>query len=300
VVWGAEGGLAPFFEHLIRGRILDSDAQPTGPSFTISNIPIFEQSAPAVGSGRDNSLIVVWYADRGPVVSGRILDAQSQPSGPEFTVADVAELVVPQVCSHLDGAFVVTWSTYGSSYLSDRLVMYRRYDGVGNALTPALRLTNDQDNVYEVVPRVACGPQRQTVLVWGDAQGVRGRVFPDDSFPASSEFRINSVFGGTGVGGAAVAMLDGQDLVLTWNECDTRDECDVFGQRFTLRRPTDCPGDCDRNGVVTVDELVTAVNIAVDGQIPMKECLPADTNLDYMVSVDELVTAVNRALRGCS
>jgi hypothetical protein len=303
VVWGAEGGLAPFFEYLIRGRTLGSDAQPTGPPFSISNIPVFEQSAPAVVSGGDNSLIVVWYSDQGPAVRGRILDARAQPIGPEFTIADVAELVVPQICSHQDGTFVVTWSTYGTSEanLYDRLVMYRRYDNAGSALTPPLRVTSDENDVYEVAPTLACGPQRQTVLVWSDLLGIRGRVFLDDSLP-DSEFRINSVFNGSGAGSPAVAMLDPGDFVLTWNSCrGPDDDCDVLGQRFTLRGPTGCVGDCDHNGIVTVDELLTAVNIALgSADVPMRECLPADANLDYSVSIDELVTAVNHALGGCS
>jgi len=31
----------------------------------------------------------------------------------------------------------------------------------------------------------------------------------------------------------------------------------------------------------------------------MKQCLPADVDLNYLVTVDEVVLAVNRALRGC-
>jgi hypothetical protein len=305
VAWGAGTGLNPPDEYLIRGRMLDSSAQPAGPSFSISSsIPLFEQSEPALANGRDNSLIVVWYVDDGAVITGRMLDAQSQPTGPEFTIAAGGGYAFPQICSHQDGAFVVTWSSYGGSERLDQFVLYRRYDDAGNALTPPLRITDDASspyaNFFEVSPRIACGRQRQTVLVWDDGLGIRARAFPDDSLPASSEFRIRSGFPRTAVGGQSVAMLDDQDFVLAWTLCDTDSNCDALGQRFTLRGPTDCPGDCNRDGSVTVDELMTAINIAVDGQVPMKECLPADTNLDYSVSVDELVTAVNRALRGCS
>jgi hypothetical protein len=95
-------------------------------------------------------------------------------------------------------------------------------------------------------------------------------------------------------------MLAPDDFVLTWTECDVAGGCDVFGQRFTLLGPTDCPGDCNRDGLVTVDELLKAINIALgSGQISMKDCLPADPDLNYSVSIDELVTAVGRALEGC-
>jgi hypothetical protein len=49
---------------------------------------------------------------------------------------------------------------------------------------------------------------------------------------------------------------------------------------------------------VAVDELVKGVNIAL-GNVLLDGCLPFDTNRDRMVTVDELVAAVNAALNGC-
>jgi hypothetical protein len=50
--------------------------------------------------------------------------------------------------------------------------------------------------------------------------------------------------------------------------------------------------------VVTVDELLSAVNIAL-GNSASTECPAADVNGDGQVSVDELLGAVNAALHGC-
>jgi hypothetical protein len=63
-------------------------------------------------------------------------------------------------------------------------------------------------------------------------------------------------------------------------------------------RPT-CPGDCNGDGVVTVDELIRGVDIAL-GMVPVCECVPIDSNHDRTVTVDEVLTAVGRALNGCS
>jgi hypothetical protein len=60
----------------------------------------------------------------------------------------------------------------------------------------------------------------------------------------------------------------------------------------------DCVGDCDGDTVVTVDELVTMVNIAL-GNRPVDDCLAGDANSDDRVTVDELVTSVRIALAGC-
>jgi hypothetical protein len=59
-----------------------------------------------------------------------------------------------------------------------------------------------------------------------------------------------------------------------------------------------CEGDCNRNRVVSVDELVTGVNITL-GSVPSNVCKSFDRTEDGKVTVDELATAVNRALEGC-
>ncbi|HVN86117.1 MAG TPA: hypothetical protein VMW17_14860 [Candidatus Binatia bacterium] len=59
-----------------------------------------------------------------------------------------------------------------------------------------------------------------------------------------------------------------------------------------------CVGDCDGNGMVSVDELVMVVNIAL-GNMDPTACPSADFNQDNKVTVDEMVMAVNAALSGC-
>jgi hypothetical protein len=60
-----------------------------------------------------------------------------------------------------------------------------------------------------------------------------------------------------------------------------------------------CVGDCNRDGAVTVDELLTGVNIAL-GNLPIDRCTAFDTNADGAVTIDELLTAVNNALGICT
>lgn len=59
-----------------------------------------------------------------------------------------------------------------------------------------------------------------------------------------------------------------------------------------------CVGDCNSDGLVRVDELVAAVNIAIgDGNV--NDCQAADVNIDDEVSIDELISSVGSALTGC-
>lgn len=60
--------------------------------------------------------------------------------------------------------------------------------------------------------------------------------------------------------------------------------------------PFVCPGDCNADDFVTVDELVTGVNNSLSESV---ECLAMDRNNDGRITVNELVAAVNAALRGC-
>jgi hypothetical protein len=62
--------------------------------------------------------------------------------------------------------------------------------------------------------------------------------------------------------------------------------------------PIPCEGDCDGDGRVAVNELVTAVAIAL-GQEPLGRCELADSDRDGTVTVADLVRAVGRALAGC-
>jgi hypothetical protein len=60
-----------------------------------------------------------------------------------------------------------------------------------------------------------------------------------------------------------------------------------------------CSGDCGLNGSVTVDEVLTMVNIGL-GNRSVSECLGGDLNGDGEITVDEILTAVNSALLGCA
>jgi hypothetical protein len=59
-----------------------------------------------------------------------------------------------------------------------------------------------------------------------------------------------------------------------------------------------CAGDCNSDLHVSIGELVTAVNIALD-RADLATCRPVDTDHDGSVRVNELVAAVRSALIGC-
>lgn len=62
--------------------------------------------------------------------------------------------------------------------------------------------------------------------------------------------------------------------------------------------PPLCAGDCNQNLIVTVDELIRGIRIAL-GSLSLAECPDLDANNDGRVTIDEPVLAVHRALNRC-
>ena len=66
----------------------------------------------------------------------------------------------------------------------------------------------------------------------------------------------------------------------------------------TVTPPPACPGDCDGDGAVAINELIVGVNIAL-GSSSLDACPAFDTDADGGVAINELIAAVNAALSGC-
>jgi len=56
--------------------------------------------------------------------------------------------------------------------------------------------------------------------------------------------------------------------------------------------------DCNRDGVVTISELITGISIALGGA-ELSACVAIDRNSDGGVTIDEVIGAIANALYGC-
>jgi hypothetical protein len=63
--------------------------------------------------------------------------------------------------------------------------------------------------------------------------------------------------------------------------------------------PLPCVGDCSQDLIVTVDELIIGVNIAL-GSAQIEDCAAFDATGEGQVTIDEILAAVNNALYGCA
>ena len=59
-----------------------------------------------------------------------------------------------------------------------------------------------------------------------------------------------------------------------------------------------CSGDCNQDNVVTIDEVILAINIVL-GEAKLDRCAHLDVNGDHLVTVDEVIRAATQALDGC-
>lgn len=71
-----------------------------------------------------------------------------------------------------------------------------------------------------------------------------------------------------------------------------------LGLPFALWARADCTGDCDGSGEVTIDEIVTLVNIALESAAA-SSCAAGDRDSDGSIAIDEIIAAVNAALSAC-
>jgi hypothetical protein len=72
----------------------------------------------------------------------------------------------------------------------------------------------------------------------------------------------------------------------------------IMGRRCHSDACPVCIGDCDDDGLVVVDELVTGINIVLE-RTPVAQCSTIDVDENGAVNVSELTVAVNRSLHGC-
>ncbi|MGD0949310.1 MAG: hypothetical protein ABSA52_18015 [Candidatus Binatia bacterium] len=121
-------------------------------------------------------------------------------------------------------------------------------------------------------------------------------ITPDGAFAYVPEGWSNSV----AVIDTAKAITDPTHAVITnITVCGPRPEGIVIASLPMCidGRPT-CVGDCSVDRQVTVDEILSMVNIAL-GNANVGACEAGDANRDGQITIDEILTAVNNALNGC-
>lgn len=113
----------------------------------------------------------------------------------------------------------------------------------------------------------------------------------DGTFAVKLDFDVGPAPFALAVGDVDRDRLD--DIAVTSQDAES---ITLLLNRTSL--PAVCPGDCNRDQEVTVDEIVRMVNVAL-GNAEVAQCQAGDANSDGEITIDEIVRAVNAALSGC-
>ncbi len=126
----------------------------------------------------------------------------------------------------------------------------------------------------------------------------RGHTVP--LLPPAYNYSIGVVGGSWQGGPSSDDLAPAGCSILTGDGNVTLADGEAVRRDFTLQCAgvLTCVGDCGNDDQVTVDEILTMVNIAL-GNVDVSECDAGDLSQDGQITVDEILTAVNNALNGC-
>jgi Tol biopolymer transport system component len=182
------------------------------------------------------------------------------------------------------------------------------HQGNGDSLSPAISADGSYVAFTSAASNLVLGDSNgfEDVFVHARVTGVTERVSVDST---GHQGNGDSLSPAISADGSYVAFTSAASNLVSG---DTNGFEDVFVSTANTPTPTptptgtprptatpgSCIGDCTGKGQVTVDDILTMINIAL-GNTPVGNCLAGDANSDGQITVDEILTAVNNALNGC-
>jgi len=97
----------------------------------------------------------------------------------------------------------------------------------------------------------------------------------------------------------ALDALAGRRVRLRFAEVDTLGFLNFGVDNCTVSAALACVGDCNGDGVVAIDDLLTMVNVAL-GKADVAQCLSADAEGTGNITISTVIQGVNSALNGCA
>jgi hypothetical protein len=325
----------PDYTRAVVARRYDSAANPLGEAFRVNSITTGSHITPVVAASPGGAFVVAWMNVELPsgdaYVAARRYDSAGTPEGDQFQVDAGAAGVGfgPGVSIAPNGELVVVWvSDDGDGYG----IFGQRYDDAGAPIGGAFQVNTYTTamqtlaHAFHGLPRsrpVAHDGAGRFLIAWasvdqdGDEHGIFGRCYTSDGIPDGPEMQINSYATGAQHVPQVASAANGEFMVIWESAEQDGSGAGIFGQRLGIGATltpggtatpipatntpiaNPCVGDCDRNGTVSIDELIRGVNIALE-LLGLDECPAFDADGDGVVGIGELILAVNAALGPCS
>lgn len=292
-------------------RRFASTGAPLSSEFQVNTYATNYQGDPAIAADAAGNFVVAWTSDgqdgSGFGIFGQRYQSTGAAAGGEFqaNTYTLGDQYYPDVAMTPGGDFIVVWASAAQDG-SNLGVFGQRFAGSGQRLG-----TEFQVNLYtpgdQTLPRVTANTDGSFIVAWssfaedGNVQGVFGRRYDSTGQPAHREFIVNTTTAKE-QDTPALASLSATDFVVAWASAgQDGDGTGIFGRRFTSAGPPPppCVADCNANVAVSIDELITAIGIAI-GSAPLSTCTSADVDRNGGVTVDELIRAVRAAQNGCA
>lgn len=291
----------------IFGRRFASDGSPRGSEFQVNLHTTSYQGEPRLAVRPAGDFVVSWTSigqdGSGYGVFARRFASDGVPVGRELQVNShtTADQSGAEIVAAGDG-FVVTWQSAGQD--RGNVGIFARRLGPGGLLGTEFQVNTVTVNAQSF-PAIAADGDGNFTIAWasegqdGDRSGVFAAHFASTGARVGTEFLVNTQTIDSQTYPAVTASAAG-GFVITWSSFGQDGEFfGNFGRRYSAgSEPQPCPGDCSTDEVVTVDELIRGVNIAL-GSLPLDVCAEFDRDGNGAVQIDELIRAVNAALDGC-
>jgi hypothetical protein len=303
----------------IFGQRFDGTGATRGGEFQVNTVTEYSQEYPAVACTPAGDFVVVWQSEvqdgDGYGVFGQRFTSAGARSGTEFQVNTYTpgSQQLPAITADGAGNFVVVWESYDDQDGDGYGVFGQRFTSAG-----APSGTEFQVNTYTAYsqekPAIAASSSGDFTVAWSSGQdsdgyGVFARHFTGSGAPDGGEFQVNRYTlgdqGAVSDQGHVLAVAAGGNgsFLLVWQSTGVTvpaqdgSGAGIFAQRYSAG-PAACPGDCNGDGAVTINELVVGVAIGL-GNAPVSRCPAFDRNADGTVAIAELIAAVDADLGGC-
>jgi hypothetical protein len=287
VVWVSEeqdGGSNGIF-----GRRFPAPDRAEKREFLVNSYTVGNQRRATIAALADGGSVVAWDttgADGSSrAVVAQLYDDRGRVVGTELVVNTYVTGAQRQstIAGSPTGGFLIAWESPDQDG-SGVGVFARLFAAQGVPLTDDFQVASytlgDQDR-----PSAATNVAGDSLVVWesagqdGQDSAVFGRLYDSLARRIGSEFQVNTFTRGGQSYPSVAALADG-GFIVAWES--------------RLR----CAGDCDGNGIVTIDELVRVVDAALR-EAPADPC-EVDRNLDGILTVDEVIGAVASLLESCA
>lgn len=309
-----------------------SAALETGSEFRVNSTTAGNQGYPTIAMDGSGRFAVAWSSDGqdgdDTGIFARRYASDGAPIGGEFQVNThtAGAQMFPRISAADGGELVVVWTSYGQDG-DDAGVFGQRYASDGQREGTEFQVNQSTAGAqYSAVPaRIA---DDDFVVVWATNDGgetgtdIAGRWYsaPTPTFTRTATRPPTATRTPTSVVEPSATVVPPTATVPptepTPTPIDTpTDIPTVMPTDVPTATPTETPaptatpteppptatatpgvtGDCDHDGTVSVNELVTGVNVALD-RLELVRCDALDNNDDGVVSINELVAAVREAL----